>query len=91
MGRRPSLGTEFGADSKMGLVSRMIFTIFQGINARSVHTGTNAILDAVVARGKETHGSYLSDWTIQPYVHPSLPTPTPRLIIEQISLHILHD
>ncbi|KAI0887706.1 NAD(P)-binding protein [Annulohypoxylon maeteangense] len=60
-------GTEFGADAKMGLFGRTMFTIFQGINGRSVSAGTNAILDAVVARGKETHGNYMSDWTIQPF------------------------
>ncbi|KAI1211147.1 NAD(P)-binding protein [Annulohypoxylon truncatum] len=60
-------GTEFGSSANMGFVSRTIFTIFQGINGRNVSAGTNAILDAVVARGKETHGNYISDWTIQPF------------------------
>ncbi|KAI0899058.1 NAD(P)-binding protein [Annulohypoxylon nitens] len=61
------LGTEFGSDSKMSLVSRTFFTVFQRTNGRSVQSGAKAILDAVVARGEEAHGSYISDWTIQPF------------------------
>ncbi|KAI1092029.1 NAD(P)-binding protein [Rostrohypoxylon terebratum] len=61
------MGTEFGSNSKTSLVNRTLFAVFQRANGRSVESGAKAILDAVVARGEEAHGSYISDWTIQPF------------------------
>ncbi|KAI1102703.1 NAD(P)-binding protein [Jackrogersella minutella] len=63
-------GTEFGSNATMSTIGYAIFWVFQTVNARTVEAGTSAILDAVVAKGKESHGSYVSDWTIQPYPLP---------------------
>lgn len=59
--------TGFGRDATLGFIGGIIFRIFQNVNGRAVEVGTSAIVDAVVTKGKESHGSYVSDWTIQPY------------------------
>ncbi|KAI1134230.1 NAD(P)-binding protein [Hypoxylon sp. FL0543] len=59
--------TGFGHDATQGFIGSIIFWIFQNLNGRAVEVGTSAVVDAVVMKGKESHGSYVSDWTIQPY------------------------
>ncbi|KAI2470174.1 NAD(P)-binding protein [Annulohypoxylon bovei var. microspora] len=61
-------GTEFGTDVEMGFFGRLMYSIFENINGRNVQTGANAILSAVIDMGKESHGSYISDWIIQPHL-----------------------
>lgn len=48
--------------------SGMIVGILQFLFAREVDVGATTYLDAAVARGKGSHGSFLSDWTLKPYV-----------------------
>ncbi|KAI0430777.1 hypothetical protein F5Y09DRAFT_306862 [Xylaria sp. FL1042] len=44
-----------------------IISFGQFLLARSVEVAASIYIDAVSARGKETHGAFLSDWTIKPY------------------------
>ncbi|KAI0168922.1 NAD(P)-binding protein [Hypoxylon sp. FL1284] len=57
--------TGFASDSK-GLVVLFMKTL-QAVMGRLPGVGASALVDAVVAKGEESHGSYVSDWTIQPY------------------------
>ncbi|KAI1369730.1 retinol dehydrogenase 12 [Xylaria arbuscula] len=41
--------------------------IFKWVNARGLAAGASTYVDAVVVRGKESHGSYVSEWAIRPY------------------------
>ncbi|KAI1407717.1 NAD(P)-binding protein [Hypoxylon sp. FL1857] len=59
--------TGFGSDATKSALGHMTFWIFQNLNGRAVEVGTSAVVDAVAAKGKESHGSYVSDWTIRPY------------------------
>ncbi|KAK6221452.1 hypothetical protein LQW54_001554 [Pestalotiopsis sp. IQ-011] len=47
----------------VALVTRMIVAVI----GRSVEVGATTYVDAVVAKGPESHGAFLSDWTIKPY------------------------
>ncbi|KAI1772155.1 NAD(P)-binding protein [Hypoxylon cercidicola] len=60
-------GTGFAKDSTVPLLGRISFWCFQNLNGRTAQNGANAMVDAVVVKGKESHGSYVSDWTIQPF------------------------
>lgn len=42
--------------------------VLQFLFARPVDVGATTYIDAAVSRGKESHGSFLSDWAIKPYV-----------------------
>ncbi|KAI1125561.1 hypothetical protein F5Y10DRAFT_246824 [Nemania abortiva] len=44
-----------------------IISFGQFLLARSAEVAASIYVDAVSARGKETHGSFLSDWTVKPY------------------------
>lgn len=57
-------GTAFGSDAPAFVV--FIFRLLQGLLARSVQTGATTYIDAVVARGEESHGSLISEWAIKP-------------------------
>ncbi|OTB09411.1 hypothetical protein M426DRAFT_315969 [Hypoxylon sp. CI-4A] len=59
--------TEFGANANMSFIGGWIFWAFINIFGRTVETGASTMVDAVVTKGKESHGSYVSDWIIQPY------------------------
>ncbi|XXG96248.1 hypothetical protein Hte_002529 [Hypoxylon texense] len=59
--------TEISKDDSAPLIGRYVFWLFLNINGRSTDVGASAMVDAVAAKGKESHGSYVSDWTIQPY------------------------
>ena len=41
-------------------------SIAQALLARSVKVGATTYIDAVVARGEESHGCFISDWAIKP-------------------------
>lgn len=43
-----------------------LISVAQLLLARSVNVGATTYVDAAVARGKESHGSFTSDWTIKP-------------------------
>lgn len=57
-------GTAFFRDTP-GLIA-MLMGIAQIFLARSAAVGASTYVDAVVARGPESHGSFLSDWAIKP-------------------------
>ncbi|KAI0835018.1 NAD(P)-binding protein [Hypoxylon sp. FL0890] len=59
--------TGFGSDATQGFIGRIIFWVFQNLNGRAVEVGTSAVIDAILVKDKDSHGSYVSDWTIQPY------------------------
>lgn len=62
--------TEINKDDTSPLIGRIFFWCFLNLNGRTAEVGASAMVDAVVVRGKESHGSYVSDWTIQPYCRP---------------------
>ncbi|KAH8664654.1 hypothetical protein BX600DRAFT_498400 [Xylariales sp. PMI_506] len=57
-----SLGEEFSS-----MLTRLIFTLLRFLLGRSTETGASTLVDAVVSRAQESHGSFLSDWAIKPY------------------------
>jgi len=58
-------GTDLGREAPwmLGIVLRPI----QALLARSVEVGATTYVDAVLGQGEESHGSFLSEWTIKPY------------------------
>ncbi|KAJ8122971.1 hypothetical protein ONZ43_g962 [Nemania bipapillata] len=61
-------GTAFGnSGAGFSAIAMMFFHFVKWINARSVETGASTYVDAVVVKGEESHGSYVSDWAIRPY------------------------
>lgn len=46
---------------------------FTAIPARSTEVGASTYVDAVVVKGKESHGSFLMSWKVAPYVPSQLP------------------
>ncbi|KAI3400375.1 hypothetical protein diail_3392 [Diaporthe ilicicola] len=43
------------------------FRLFVQLTGRSLQWGADTYVDGVVVKGKESHGSFVSDWTIKPY------------------------
>ncbi|OTB14645.1 hypothetical protein K445DRAFT_319060 [Daldinia sp. EC12] len=60
-------GTQFGDGAVKTFISSLTFWIFQNFIGRTVESGASAVVDSVVMKGKESHGSYVSDWGIRPY------------------------
>ncbi|KAI3396821.1 hypothetical protein diail_11650 [Diaporthe ilicicola] len=58
-------GTAFGRDN--WAVARFFFGIIQYFWARTLEVGASVYVDAALARGAESHGKLISDWTIKPY------------------------
>ncbi|KAI1263173.1 retinol dehydrogenase 12 [Xylariaceae sp. FL1019] len=44
-----------------------VFTVFITAVARSTAAGASTYVDAVVLKRQQSHGSYVSDWTIKPF------------------------
>jgi NAD(P)-dependent dehydrogenase (short-subunit alcohol dehydrogenase family) len=57
-------GTAFGSNAPA--ILRKIFQLIQALLARSISVGATTYVDAVVAHGEESHGSFISEWTIKP-------------------------
>lgn len=55
--------TDIAKDSHVSLP----FRIFVQLTGRSLEWGANTYVDGAVVQGKESHGSFVSDWTIKPY------------------------
>ncbi|KAG6358478.1 hypothetical protein INS49_014362 [Diaporthe citri] len=55
--------TDIGRDTQVSLP----FRIFVGITGRSLEWGADTYVDGVVVQGRESHGSFVSDWTIKPF------------------------
>ncbi|KAI1276991.1 retinol dehydrogenase 12 [Xylaria sp. FL0933] len=60
-------GTAFGDKGGWSPIQALLFGAFKFINGRSSATGASTYVDAVVVKGEESHGSYVSDWQIRPY------------------------
>ncbi|PFH62257.1 hypothetical protein XA68_14388 [Ophiocordyceps unilateralis] len=58
-------GTDFFREFPSLLLK--LFAVGQWFLARSVPVAAATYVDAVVARGIESHGSFISDWAIKPY------------------------
>lgn len=54
----------------------LMFDMFKWVNARSLVVGASTYVDAAVAKGEESHGSYVSEWAIRPYVYANTTPPT---------------
>lgn len=57
-------GTGFGHESS--LIMRTLFTIPKYFLARTVEAGASVYLNAALAQGAESHGSFISEWEIKP-------------------------
>jgi hypothetical protein len=49
-----------------GVGIKMTLTIFKTIAGRSPKVGASCYIDAVVNKGKESHGCFLMSWKIHP-------------------------
>lgn len=57
-------GTDLGRDGSW--IVRLLLRAFHALMARSVEVGVTTYVDAVLAKGHESHGSFISDWTVKP-------------------------
>lgn len=55
--------TDIGKDMEVSLP----FRLFVQVIGRSLEWGANTYVDGAVVKGRESHGSFVSDWTIQPF------------------------
>lgn len=62
-------GTSFGHDG--AAILRHLFGVVQYFLARSAEVGASVYLDAALTRGAESHGKFVSDWAIKPWVSSS--------------------
>ncbi|KAI0968103.1 retinol dehydrogenase 12 [Xylaria arbuscula] len=60
-------GTEFQKPDDFSAIITLFFNVFKWINGRTVAAGASTYVDAVLVKGEESHGSYVSDWAIRPY------------------------
>ncbi|EFQ31416.1 retinol dehydrogenase 12 [Colletotrichum graminicola] len=58
-------GTAFG--DKHPYLLQKIFGVVQYFIARPLDVGASVYLDAVLVQGVESHGSFISEWTIKPF------------------------
>ncbi|CAG8950032.1 hypothetical protein HYFRA_00004366 [Hymenoscyphus fraxineus] len=59
-------GTSLGHDSPM--IAKKIFGVAQHFLARTPEVGASCYINAVLSQGPESHGSFVSDWSIKPFV-----------------------
>jgi NAD(P)-dependent dehydrogenase (short-subunit alcohol dehydrogenase family) len=71
-------GTNFARDLADARVVKTIFALFGLIAGRSPRVGASTYIDAVVNKGKESHGCFLMSWKIHPYVYTPSHHPHPR-------------
>ncbi|KAK1961430.1 retinol dehydrogenase 12 [Colletotrichum sublineola] len=58
-------GTALGHDSS--IIMQKIFGVIHYLIARSLEVGASVYLNAVLAQGAESHGSFISEWAIRPF------------------------
>ncbi|KAJ5713014.1 uncharacterized protein N7483_010195 [Penicillium malachiteum] len=58
-------GTELQREAPLPV--KVALNIFKAVSARNVNLGASTYLDAVIGKGKESHGSILMNWEIFPY------------------------
>ncbi|GAP86748.1 putative retinol dehydrogenase 12 [Rosellinia necatrix] len=81
-------GTAFGdggGTAGFSALTRLLFGVLVWANARTVAAGASTYVDAAVVRGPESHGSYVSDWGIRPYVFSSTPPTLRKRSVHQFS------
>ncbi|KAK8088951.1 NAD(P)-binding protein [Apiospora hydei] len=59
-------GTDIARTMAPGWIKSTLLTLLMFPLARSTPVGASTYVDAVVAKGVESHGSYLSEWSIRP-------------------------
>ncbi|KAK7420231.1 hypothetical protein QQX98_002886 [Neonectria punicea] len=59
-------GTGLGSDGA-GLLSRTAAGLFTKAVGRSIFAGASNYTHALLGEGKQSHGSFVSEWTIKPY------------------------
>lgn len=57
--------TSFNDEAMTGLTGK-VFSVFMAAMARTVEVGGSTYVDAVTVKGRESHGSMVSDWAIKP-------------------------
>ncbi|KPM34478.1 hypothetical protein AK830_g12090 [Neonectria ditissima] len=60
-------GTSLGQEEKPGFAARRIFPLVAKLLGRSVPTGASVYVHALLIEGRESHGSFVSEWAIKPY------------------------
>ncbi|KAK8056156.1 Retinol dehydrogenase 14 [Apiospora rasikravindrae] len=60
-------GTDIGRTMAPGWIMSTLLTLLMYPIAQSTPVGASTYVDAVAAKGIESHGSYLSEWSIRPY------------------------
>ncbi|RYP46289.1 hypothetical protein DL768_007481 [Monosporascus sp. mg162] len=62
-------GTGLGRDpqTKPGVAARLLVPIVIKALGRPLKVGASVYVHAVVAGGRESHGSFVSDWSVKPY------------------------
>lgn len=73
----PNPGTTKGTSffREIPTLGGFMVAFLQFFFARRVEVGATTYLDAALARGRESHGSFLSDWAFKPYVDPRVLVP----------------
>ncbi|GAB1313424.1 hypothetical protein MFIFM68171_03634 [Madurella fahalii] len=71
-------GTDLHRDAK-GLVSAVL-SVWKGLTARSLEDGAWTYVDAAVVKGKESHGCFVMDWELRPFVYIIYEPEGPELI-----------
>ncbi|KAI1823322.1 hypothetical protein F4861DRAFT_510693 [Xylaria intraflava] len=75
-------GTDFARDIGNG-IGKALFSLFGLIAGRTPRVGASCYVDAVVNKGKESHGCFLMSWKIHPF--PSLMyTPEGKLATQRV-------
>ncbi|KAI1125893.1 hypothetical protein F5Y10DRAFT_294274 [Nemania abortiva] len=59
-------GTAFARDIEGGVI-KVLFNLFGLIAGRTPKVGASCYIDAVVTKGKESHGCFLMSWKIHPF------------------------
>ncbi|KAK7951315.1 uncharacterized protein PG986_007043 [Apiospora aurea] len=60
-------GTDIARTIAPGWIKSTLLSLLMYPLARSTPVGASTYVDAVAAKGVESHGSYLSEWSIRPY------------------------
>ncbi|KAL5042792.1 hypothetical protein BDW71DRAFT_210803 [Aspergillus fruticulosus] len=61
-------GTNLGSDATLGWFTKTFLRLFTYTVSRSVGAGASNYIHALVVEGEKSHGSFVSDWDIKPYV-----------------------
>ncbi|KAI1428356.1 hypothetical protein F5Y12DRAFT_733326 [Xylaria sp. FL1777] len=60
-------GTDFARDLNSSVVAKTLFSLFGYIAGRTPKVGASCLVDAVVNKGKESHGCFLMSWKAHPF------------------------